>query len=146
MQAFFKEFREFAIKGNVVDLAVAVIIGAAFGAIVTSFVGDMVMPIFGYILGDVDFSDLYINLSGGDYASLAEAQAAGAATINYGVFINTVINFLIVAFALFVVIRQVNRLKKEEEVAPEEPAAPTTDEKLLEAINRLNEYLAKQSG
>ncbi|PJF44753.1 MAG: large conductance mechanosensitive channel protein MscL [Phototrophicales bacterium] len=145
MQNFLKEFRDFAIKGNVVDLAVAVIIGAAFGAIVNSFVADMIMPVFGYILGDVDFSDLFINLSGGDYQSLEQAKAAGAATINYGVFINTIINFLVIAFALFVVIRQVNRLKQQEEAAAEEtPAEPSTEEKLLEAINRLNDYLAKR--
>ena len=143
MQEFFKEFRDFAIKGNVVDLAVAVIIGAAFGAIVTSMVNDIIMPPIGWAMGDVDFSDLYIALDGEDYPSLDAASAAGAPTINYGKFINTVINFTIVAFSLFVVIRQVNRLKKQEEEAPEEPTEPTTEEKLVEAINRLNEHLAK---
>lgn len=145
MQDFFKEFRDFAIKGNVVDLAVAVIIGAAFGAIVSSFVADMVMPIFGYILGNVDFSSLFIALDGRDYPSLAAASDAGAPTINYGVFINTVINFVIIAFALFVVIRQINQLKQADAPAEETPAEPTTEEQLLVAINRLNDYLATKS-
>lgn len=145
MQNFLKEFRDFAIKGNVIDLAVAVIIGAAFGAIVNSFVADMVMPIFGYLLGDVDFSSLFIVLGGGDYASLAEATAAGAPTINYGVFINTIINFALIALALFVVIRQMNRLKRQDEAAADTaPAEPTTDEKLLAAINKLNDLLEKR--
>ncbi len=116
-----KEFRTFIMKGNVIDLAVAVIIGAAFGAIVTSLVNDIIMPIIGQLLGKVNFTDLFINLSGGSYTSLAAAKAAGAATINYGVFINAIINFLIIAFVIFLIVRQINRLKK----APE-PAAPST--------------------
>ena len=118
-----KEFRNFIMKGNVIDLAVAVIIGAAFGAIVSSFVNDIVMPIIGQLLGKVNFSDLFINLSGGSYANLAAAKAAGAATINYGVFINTIINFIIIGFVIFLVVRSINRLKP----APA-PAAPTTKE------------------
>ncbi len=108
----FKEFRNFIMKGNVIDLAVAVIIGAAFGAIVSSLVNDIIMPIIGQLTGKINFTDLFINLSGGSYSSLAAAKAAGAATINYGVFINTIINFLIIGFVIFLVVRQVNRLKK----------------------------------
>lgn len=116
-----KEFREFAVKGNVVDLAVGIIIGAAFTTIVTSLVNDIIMPPIGYALGDVDFSDLFIVLGGGDFDSLAAAKEAGAATINYGVFINAVINFLIVAFAVFMLVRAINRMKREEKVAPADP-------------------------
>lgn len=118
-----KEFRAFIMRGNVLDLAVAVIIGAAFGKIVTSFVNDVLMPPIGLLLGNVDFSNLYINLSGGSYATLADAQAAGAATINYGLFLNTVIDFLIVALVIFLVIRQVNRLQRAKEAPPAEPTA-----------------------
>ncbi len=117
----FKEFRKFAMRGNVVDMAVGIIIGAAFGKIVASFVKDIIMPPIGLLLGDVDFSNLFVNLSEGSYATLAQAQEAGAATLNYGAFINTVVDFLIVAFAIFIVIRQMNRLKKPEEAAPAEP-------------------------
>ena len=105
----FKEFKEFAIRGNVLDLAVGIVIGAAFGQIVNSFVQDILMPPVGRLLGHVDFSNLFVSLSGVHYDTLAAAKAAGAATINYGLFINTVINFLIVAFAIFLLIRQVNR-------------------------------------
>jgi large conductance mechanosensitive channel len=114
-----KEFKEFAMRGNVMDLAVGVIIGAAFGKIVSSLVEDIIMPPIGKLLGHVNFSDLYINLSGKMYKSVIEAKADGAATINYGLFLNTVINFLIVAFAVFLVVHQVNRWTKK-------PAAPTT--------------------
>ena len=113
-----KDFREFAMRGNVVDLAVAVIIGAAFGKIISSLVGDVLMPPLGLLLGQVDFSDLYINLSGIDYSSLAAAKAAGAATINYGVFINNVIDFVIIAFAVFVLVRIVNRLQQAPSPPP----------------------------
>ncbi len=106
------EFKEFAFKGNVVDLAVAFILGGAFGKIVTSLVSDIIMPPIGMLLGRVDFASLFINLSGGDYPSVAAAREAGAATINYGIFINTFIEFLIVAFALYLVIKQVNRVRK----------------------------------
>ena len=114
-----KEFKEFAMRGNVLDLAVGVIIGAAFGKIVSSFVEDIIMPPIGKLLGPVNFSDLYINLSGETYKSLADAKAHGAATINYGLFLNTVINFAIVAFVVFLVVQQANRWTKK-------PAAPTT--------------------
>lgn len=117
----FKEFKKFAMRGNVVDMAVGIIIGAAFGKIVASFVKDIIMPPIGLLLGDVDFANLFVNLSEGSYATLAQAQEAGAATLNYGVFINTVVDFLIVAFAIFIVIRQMNRLKQAEEAAPAEP-------------------------
>jgi large conductance mechanosensitive channel len=120
-----KEFKEFAMKGNVLDMAIGIIIGAAFGKIVTSFVNDVLMPPIGRLMGRVDFSNLFINLSGGSYNSLAEAKAAGAATINYGVFLNTVLDFLIVAFAIFLLIRQVNRLRAPK---PTPPPAPTTKE------------------
>ena len=116
-----KEFREFAMRGNVVDMAVGIIIGAAFGKIVSSLVKDIIMPPIGKLMGNVDFTDLFINLSSDSYESLKAAQDAGAATINYGIFINTVLDFIIVAFAIFMIIRAMNRLKREEE-----PAAPTT--------------------
>ncbi len=123
----FKEFKEFAMRGNVVDMAVGIIIGAAFGAIVKSLVGDVLMPPIGLLLGNVDFSNLFIVLkegkAAGPYASLAAAQAAGAVTINIGVFINSIISFLIVAWAVFMVIKGLNRLKKEEPLA-----APETKE------------------
>ena len=124
-----KEFKEFAMRGNVVDMAVGIIIGAAFGTIVTSLVTDIMMPPIGLFLGNVDFSNLFLVLKEGKivgpYASLAHAQASGAVTINFGVFMNTVINFLIVAFPVFIVIRNINRLKRQAE-AP--PAEPTTKE------------------
>jgi len=132
-----KEFKAFIARGNVLDLAVAVIIGAAFGAIVTSFVNDIIMPPIGMLLGSVDFTNLYIDLSGGSYASLAAAKEAGAATINYGQFINTVINFLIVAFVIFMIVRAVNSTKKQEEAAPPPPPEPTAEEKLLAEIRDL---------
>jgi len=121
-----KEFKAFAMRGNVLDMAVGIIIGGAFGKIVTSLVNDILMPPIGLILGRVDFSNLYLNLSGASYASLADAKAAGAATINYGLFLNTVLDFVIVAFALFLIIRQVNRLAAKP--APAAAAAPTTKE------------------
>jgi len=107
-----KEFREFAMKGPVVDLAVGVIIGAAFGKIIASLVDDVIMPPIGRILGNVDFANLFVNLSDKDYASVAAAKAAGAATLNYGIFFNTILNFLIIAFVLFLIIRQINAMKK----------------------------------
>jgi len=106
-----KEFKEFAMRGSVLDMAVGIVIGAAFGKIITSFVGDVLMPPIGVILGKVDFSNLFLNLSGKSYSTIAEAKAAGAATLNYGIFINTVIDFLIVAFMIFLLVRQVNRWK-----------------------------------
>lgn len=126
----FKEFKEFAVKGNAVDLAVGVIIAAAFGAIVKSFVDDVVMPPIGLLLGNIDFSNLYILLKPGTtvlppYASLMDAKAAGAVTINYGFFINTVVSFLIIAFAAFLLVRSLNRLKQEK-IAPASPALAST--------------------
>jgi large conductance mechanosensitive channel len=125
----FKEFKEFAMRGNVVDMAVGIIIGAAFGTIVKSLVSDVIMPPIGLLLGNVDFSNLFAVLKEGTaaapYASLAAAEAAGAVIIKYGVFLNTVISFLIVAFAVFMVIRGINKLKRQEEAAP---ADPTTKE------------------
>jgi large conductance mechanosensitive channel len=120
-----REFKEFAMRGNVIDMAVGVIIGAAFGKIVTSLTNDILMPPIGLLLGKVDFSSLFLNLSGTVYPSLAEAKKAGAATINYGVFINAVIDFLIVAFVIFLLIRQINRFLAP---APASPAEPTTKE------------------
>lgn len=108
----FKEFKEFAMRGSVIDLAIGVIIGAAFGKIITSLVNDIIMPPIGLLLGRVDFSSLFINLSGTPYASLADAQAAGAATINYGVFINAIIQFIIIALVIFFIVKQINRMKK----------------------------------
>ena len=116
----FEEFRKFAMRGNVIDLAVGVIIGGAFGKIVASMVSDIIMPPIGLLLGKVDFSSLHINMSGKAFASLAEAQKAGAPTLNYGLFLNNVINFLIMAFVIFIMIQQINKLQK-----PAKPAAPT---------------------
>ena len=113
----FKEFKEFAMKGNVLDMAVGIIIGAAFGKIITSFVSDILMPPLGLLLGKMDFSGLFINLSGQSYPTVAAAKAAGAATLNYGIFINTVIDFLIVAFAVFLLVKQVNRMKRQTPAA-----------------------------
>jgi large conductance mechanosensitive channel len=118
-----KEFKEFAMRGNVMDMAVGIIIGAAFGRIITSLVSDIIMPPIGVVLGKVDFSNLFLNLSGKPYDTLAAARAAGAATVNYGVFVNTVIDFLIVAFVIFLVVRQINRWSK-----PTSAVAPTTKE------------------
>jgi large conductance mechanosensitive channel len=119
-----KEFKEFAMKGNVLDMAVGIVIGAAFGKIVTSFVTDVLTPPLGLLLGKVDFSNLFITLSSGSYATLAEAKAKGAATLNYGLFLNAVVDFLIVAFAIFLVVKQVNRMRTP---APA-PPAPATKE------------------
>lgn len=116
-----KEFRDFAMRGNVLDLAVGFIMGAAFGKIVTSLVSDIIMPPIGLILGKVDFSSLYINLSGKDFDTLADAKKAGAATINYGLFLNNVIDFLIVAFAVFLMVKQINRLMPKPPPAPVVP-------------------------
>ena len=116
-----KEFKEFAMKGNVLDMAVGIIIGAAFGKIVTSFVSDVLMPPLGKLLGNVDFSGLFINLSDQHYATIAAAKEAGAATLNYGVFINTIIDFILVAFAVFLLVRQVNKMKRQPP-----PADPTS--------------------
>jgi large conductance mechanosensitive channel len=129
-----QEFKKFAMRGNVVDMAVGIIIGAAFGKIVSSLVNDVVMPPIGMLMGNVDFSQLFIDLSGQEYASLAAAQEAGAATINYGVFINTVLDFVIVAFAIFMVIRAMNKMQKQEEEKPAEPPKPSEEVLLLQEI------------
>lgn len=126
----FKDFKAFVMRGNVVDMAIGIVIGAAFGAIVKSFVDDVLMPPIGLLLGNVDFSNLFLTLkdgvkAAGPYASLAAAKAAGAVTLNLGVFINTIISFIIIAFAVFLVIKGINRMKREQE-AP--PAEPTTKE------------------
>jgi len=118
-----KEFKEFAMRGNVLDMAVGIIIGAAFGKIVTSFVEDVMMPPLGLLIGKVDFSNLFVNLSAKSFETIAAAKAAGAPTLNYGVFLNQIINFTIVAFAVFLLVRGVNRLKREEKPPA---AAPTT--------------------
>ena len=129
-----QEFKEFALRGNVVDMAVSIIIGAAFSTIVKSLVDDVIMPPIGLLTGGVDFSDLYINLSGGDYQSLAQAREAGAATINIGVFINSVISFTIVAFVLFLVIKGMNRLRRKQEEEPAKEPPPAREVQLLEEI------------
>ena len=121
--AMLQEFKKFAMRGNVIDLAVGVVIGAAFGKIVGSLVTDVIMPPIGLMLGGVNFSNIFINLSGGEYATLAEAKEAGAATINIGLFINTVIDFTIIAFAIFLLVKQVNRLMP----APPPPAVSTKE-------------------
>jgi large conductance mechanosensitive channel len=132
-----KEFKEFAMRGNVIDMAVGIIIGAAFGKIVTSLVNDVIMPPIGLLMGNVDFGDLFVNLSGGDYASVAAAEEAGAPIIKYGMFINNVLDFIIVAFAIFLLIRMLNRLRRRQETAPPAPPAPTPDQKLLTEIRDL---------
>lgn len=121
----FKEFKEFALKGNVVDTAVGIIIGVAFGKIITSFVNDIIMPPFSLLLGKINFSNLYINLTKTPYSTLADAKAAGAATLNYGMFLSNILDFLIVAFVIFIVIRQLNKLKKK---AASTPVVATTKE------------------
>jgi large conductance mechanosensitive channel len=126
-EGMWKEFKTFIMRGNVLDLAIGIIIGGAFGKIISSFVNDIIMPPIGLLLGKVNFSDLFVDLSGGGYKSLAAAQEAGAPTLNYGLFINNIIDFLIVAFVIFLVVKQINKLQamgKKEEA----PAAPTTKE------------------
>jgi large conductance mechanosensitive channel len=132
-----KEFKEFAMRGNVVDMAVGIIIGAAFGKIVTSMVNDVVMPPIGMLLGNMDFSNLFISLGDQTYESLALAKEAGAPVIAYGLFINTVLDFLIVAFVIFLIIKQINRMKRQEPPAPAAPPEPSTEEKLLAEIRDL---------
>jgi large conductance mechanosensitive channel len=132
-----QEFKEFISRGNVIDLAVGIIIGAAFTSIVNSLVNDVLMPPIGYIMGGIDFSDYFINLSGGDYPSLAAAREAGAAVIAYGAFINAVINFFIVAAAVFLIVKAVNRVRRKEAEKPAEPPAPTREEQVLMEIRDL---------
>lgn len=122
-----QEFKEFAVRGNVIDMAVGILIGAAFGKIVSSLVSDIIMPPIGLITGKIAFSNLYINLSGGAYGSLAEAKAAGAATINYGIFIDNVISFLVVAICIFLLVKQINNLRRKEDtqsIAPTQKSCP----------------------
>lgn len=133
----FSEFKKFAMRGNVIDLAVGVVIGAAFGAIVASLVKDIIMPPIGYAMGGIDFSNFFVTLKGAEYPTLAEAQKAGAVTINYGVFVNTVINFLIVALSLFILIRGINRLQTQPPKEPEAVPPPTEDVVLLREIRDL---------
>ena len=134
MAGFFQEFKEFAMRVNVADLAVGLVIGAAFGAIVNSLVNDIIMPPIGMVAGNVDFSDLFINLGPEAYTSLAAAREAGAPVIAYGAFINVVIHFVIVAFAIFVVVRGMSRLRRQQEQAPAETPVPPRAETLLEEI------------
>jgi len=137
----FKEFKEFAMRGNVVDMAVGLVIGGAFGTIVKSLVNDILMPPLGLLMGGVDFSNIFLTLKGESASTLEAAQKAGAVTMNWGLFINSVISFIIVAFALFLLIKAMNRLKRKEEEAPAAPAEPPKSEVLLEEIRDL---LAKQ--
>lgn len=132
--AFIGEFKAFISRGNVVDLAVGIIIGAAFTTIVNSLVKDIIMPFVGLLTGGVDFSNVFITLSGGHFNTLQEAQAAGAATLNVGIFLNAVVNFLIVSFAIFILVKQINRFHKKEEAAP---TPPPRSEELLEEIRDL---------
>jgi large conductance mechanosensitive channel len=132
-----QEFKEFAVKGNVIDMGVGIVIGAAFTTIVKSFVADLVNPVIGAITGGIDFSNLFINLGAGEFASLAAAQEAGAPTINYGLFINAIISFLIVAWVLFLVVKGINELKREEAAVAAAPPAPPKSEILLEEIRDL---------
>ncbi|MEI8357686.1 MAG: large conductance mechanosensitive channel protein MscL [Deltaproteobacteria bacterium] len=147
MSSMMKEFRDFAMKGNVLDLAVGVIIGAAFGKIVTSFVQDLMMPLLGLLLGKIDFSNLFLNLSGNSFNTIEEAKRVGAAVLPYGSFLQAVVDFLIVAFAIFLLIKQANRfrltdLNDEKNDAEKKAAEPTADQKLLTEIRDL---LAKQA-
>ncbi len=136
-----KEFKEFAVKGNVIDLAVGVVIGGAFGSIVTSLVKDIVMPPIALVLGKIDFSEQFLVLkegkTPGPYVTIDAAHKAAAVTLNYGTFINTLLSFIIVAFSIFVVVRAINKLKREEAAAPVEPAPPTKQEELLTEIRDL---------
>ena len=129
-----KEFKEFAIKGNAVDMAVGIIIGGAFGKIVSSLVNDVIMPPIGRLLGSVDFTSLFINLGAEKFATLAEAKAAGVPTLNYGSFIQTIVDFIIVAFAIFSMIKAMNMLRKKEAEQPAEPPPPSEDIVLLREI------------
>jgi len=133
----FSEFKKFAMRGNVVDLAVGVVIGAAFGAIVASLVKDIIMPPVGWAMGGIDFSNFFVTLKGPAAATLADAQKAGSVTINYGLFINTIINFLVVALALFILIRGINRLQAKPSEEPAAPAMPPEDVVLLREIRDL---------
>ena len=137
---FFKEFKEFAMKGNVMDMAVGVIIGGAFGKIVTSLVNDVIMPVVSLATGGIDFTNLFVNLSDdAKYKTLAEAQEAGASVFAYGTFIQNIIDFIIIAFCIFLMIKGMNKLKKKEEPAPEAPKGPTQEELLAEIRDLLKQ-------
>ena len=132
-----REFRDFAMRGNVIDLAVGIIIGAAFTTIVNSLVNDLIMPPLGLLIGGIDFSNFFLTLKGGSYPTLEAAKAAGAVTMNYGLFVNAVIRFIIVAFAIFILVKQINRLAREEPKAPPPPPEPSREEVLLAEIRDL---------
>jgi len=132
--SFIKEFKAFAMRGNMIDMAVGIIIGGAFGKIVTSLVNDVMMPPLGKIIGNMDFSNLFLVLGPGEFVTLAAAKEAGAPTLAYGVFLNELINFLIMAFAVFLLIKAINTMKKKEAAAPTLPPAPSNEEKLLAEI------------
>ena len=138
-----KEFKEFALKGNVLDLDIGIIIGAAFGAIVSSLVDDIIMPPIGLILGGVDFSQLFVVLKGeGDFNTIAQAKEAGAVTWNIGLFINAIIKFLIVAFAVFLLVKGINRMTRKKEAAPPPPAAPPPEDVVL--LREIRDLLARR--
>ena len=129
-----KEFKDFAMRGNVVDMAVGIVIGGAFGKIIASFVKDVLMPPIGMLMGGVDFTQMFRALDGNTYETLEAAAEAGAATLNYGMFIQTVVDFMIIAFAIFMVVRAMNKMKQKEEAAPKAPPAPSKEEVLLTEI------------
>ena len=132
-----REFRDFAMRGNVIDLAVGIIIGAAFTTIVNSLVNDIIMPPLGLLIGGIDFSNFFVTLKGGSHPTLEAAKAAGAVTMNYGLFINAIIRFMIVAFAIFILVKQINRLARQEPPAPPAPPEPSREELLLAEIRDL---------
>jgi large conductance mechanosensitive channel len=142
--SFLREFKEFAMRGNVVDLAVGVIIGGAFGKIVESFVKDVVMPLLGRLLGQVDFKHLYINLGDKTYESLEAAEKAGAPLVKYGAFINTCVDFIIIAFAIFVAIKAINRLKRNEPPAPEAEAVPAPESDEVKLLREIRDTLRER--
>lgn len=138
------EFKKFIMRGNVLDLAIGIVIGAAFGKIVSSLVADLLLPPIGLLAGRMDFSNLFIDLSGQSYATLAAAKAAGAPTLNYGLFLNTLIDFLIVSFAVFMVVKVANAVRRKEAEKPAAPAEPTTSEKLLMEMRDLMKTMAEK--
>lgn len=133
----FQEFKQFAMRGNVLDMAIGIMMGAAFGKIISSLVNDVLMPPIGRLLGNVNFSNLFIVLGEGDFPSVEAAKEAGAATVNYGIFINTIIDFVIVAFVIFLFVKGINAMKKKEEEVPEAPPEPSPEQKLLAEIRDL---------
>ena len=132
-----KEFKEFAMRGNVMDMAIGIVLGGAFGKIVSSFVNDVLMPVLGKLTGGVDFSQLFLSLTADSYPSLAAAEEAGAAVMRYGAFVQFVVDFIIIAFAIFMVVKAMNNLKKKEEAAPPPPPKPSAEETLLTEIRDL---------